>query len=624
MSDGRPSKLNRISDAGKAFDLDPALKLLPAIDRADAGATPMPRPEMPPVLPQQLPEAEVPAQPMPERRREYFSPAYAESFACIGSACEDTCCTGWGVPIDQPTFEKYRANETMSSHVGKLIVLNAQPNRYDYARIPMTVEKACPFLDEQRLCGIQKTLGPEMLSHTCATYPRVHSVSAGQAEKMLNLSCPEATRLVLLNDSLLGKGPWAADTMQRYASIRHDLWHAPLNYQPRLALREFVLLLVTDRSYPLWQRLYLLGVFAQRLDRLSGSAKVGEWCDQNPEVVMRSLGDSARVVANSHLRAKMNRSEANPGLQLQLLCEILQQRVSAPPVSERLIECVREFESGIAASSAKSGAEVLERYKSNYALYYKPLLQKHPHLMENFLINLVLKSGFPFGRRTPESANMGIDEQKLEVQNEVLQLCVQVGLAQTLLVGIAGHYRENFCETHVVKLIQSLAKTFDHSQQALDRISAFVAAKNLKDPMGIALLLQHNEPLEQPHVISAREGLLDAARLDTAHQMEHVFDRGSRNDAMSKIEDVPGTAIGQRENLVDASIEHFLGGEQGDGIEISLYGTSRPNGAPAFVEWNAPVQANHVGSGFSHGWQQRGRIHAEVNYRNSQGSHTLH
>jgi len=33
---------------------------------------------------------------------------YAERFRCIGSACEDTCCKGWGIPIDREAYEKYR------------------------------------------------------------------------------------------------------------------------------------------------------------------------------------------------------------------------------------------------------------------------------------------------------------------------------------------------------------------------------------------------------------------------------------------------------------------------------------------------------------------------------------
>src|ERR1700739_3682469 len=118
-----------MSNMGKSLELNPVHNLLPEIARGEAGgATPTPRSPMPPVLPQQLPAVEVPMGPLPERRREYFTPEYAGRFSCIGSACEDTCCTGWGVPIDRQTFEKYAANETMSAHVGKLIVLNSKPN----------------------------------------------------------------------------------------------------------------------------------------------------------------------------------------------------------------------------------------------------------------------------------------------------------------------------------------------------------------------------------------------------------------------------------------------------------------------------------------------------------------
>ncbi len=34
--------------------------------------------------------------------------AYTRAFRCIGPACEDTCCQGWNVPIDQAAYEKYQ------------------------------------------------------------------------------------------------------------------------------------------------------------------------------------------------------------------------------------------------------------------------------------------------------------------------------------------------------------------------------------------------------------------------------------------------------------------------------------------------------------------------------------
>ena len=33
---------------------------------------------------------------------------YADTFRCIGPACEDTCCQGWSVPVDRAAWDKYQ------------------------------------------------------------------------------------------------------------------------------------------------------------------------------------------------------------------------------------------------------------------------------------------------------------------------------------------------------------------------------------------------------------------------------------------------------------------------------------------------------------------------------------
>jgi lysine-N-methylase len=72
----------------------------------------------------------------------------------------------------------------------------------------------CPMLGEDRLCRIQAELGEGLLSHACATYPRIVHEIGGVEEKALTLSCPEAARLVLLTPNLLA----AAEQPKRHAS----------------------------------------------------------------------------------------------------------------------------------------------------------------------------------------------------------------------------------------------------------------------------------------------------------------------------------------------------------------------------------------------------------------------
>ena len=34
-------------------------------------------------------------------------PNYFKDFNCIADKCEDTCCAGWGIVIDDKSYEKY-------------------------------------------------------------------------------------------------------------------------------------------------------------------------------------------------------------------------------------------------------------------------------------------------------------------------------------------------------------------------------------------------------------------------------------------------------------------------------------------------------------------------------------
>ena len=44
----------------------------------------------------------------------YTYPHYYRKFQCIASECEDTCCAGWEIMIDDKALEKYRKTHTGS------------------------------------------------------------------------------------------------------------------------------------------------------------------------------------------------------------------------------------------------------------------------------------------------------------------------------------------------------------------------------------------------------------------------------------------------------------------------------------------------------------------------------
>ena len=408
----------------------------------------------------------------PVSAREHLRPTYSDAFRCISSACEDTCCRGWSIPIDQATYEKYRSHPALKQVVGELVVLNTiSPSTTDYARMPLTEHGTCGFLDEEQLCGIQKNLGADMLSHTCTTYPRALQTPAGTPEAALNLSCPEAARLVLLQPALVSATPWPLRLPRAYASI----WQADLSHlQPgeiRLFVRDFVLTVISDRRYPLWQRLYLLGPMVRRLKALAGSQPLSAWCEANPTLTSHVLADSARTAAGQRLQPTMEALEAQPADQLQLVMEILRLRLAEPPTASRFIECIQDFELGLRTTTARNEQEILDAYEIGQR-FFNALLAEHPQLLENYLVNHVFKNSFPFGRQSLRF-NL-VPPPAPDPEAEHTYLCVLATLAQTMLIGIAAHYREDFGLPHVVKLIQSLARAIEHGTTFPARLAEYV------------------------------------------------------------------------------------------------------------------------------------------------------
>ena len=47
-------------------------------------------------------------------------PTYFNEFACIGGACEDNCCIGWEVDIDDESLEVY--NSAVSLAIGYAVI----------------------------------------------------------------------------------------------------------------------------------------------------------------------------------------------------------------------------------------------------------------------------------------------------------------------------------------------------------------------------------------------------------------------------------------------------------------------------------------------------------------------
>jgi len=125
---------------------------------------------------------------------EVFYPKYYKDFICIASACPDSCCKEWSVDLDDDAAAFYRSLPGALGDRLRQVLQDTEDGTV------MTIENGrCPMWRQDGLCQIQAELGHDALCKTCREFPRLTHDYGDFLELGLELSCPEAARLILDN-----------------------------------------------------------------------------------------------------------------------------------------------------------------------------------------------------------------------------------------------------------------------------------------------------------------------------------------------------------------------------------------------------------------------------------------
>lgn len=122
-------------------------------------------------------------------------PNYYRKFHCIAGDCPDTCCAGWEISVDRASEKRYRVAVKSGSIQNKAFARKLKKH-IRHGRI-ISEGETCPFCNQDGLCEMYMELGPESLCQTCARHPRHMEDYGNLHEIVLLLSCPEAARLIL-------------------------------------------------------------------------------------------------------------------------------------------------------------------------------------------------------------------------------------------------------------------------------------------------------------------------------------------------------------------------------------------------------------------------------------------
>ncbi|MDT8716663.1 flagellin lysine-N-methylase [Clostridium sp. 19966] len=371
-----------------------------------------------------------------------LKPQYMKQFQCTGAKCEDNCCYGWRISLDESTYKKYKRIPNVA--IGKNITRNrSNPLFEDYGKIKLKKDGYCPFFEDDKLCGIQKQYGVGYLSNTCMTYPRITNVINGVYEKSLVLSCPEATKLILFDSNIM-----EFDEEEESADIQNNIIKK-INADSTLVeyfwkLRIFTITLIQNRQYSVADRLIILGIFMKKIQE----------CLDNKEIekVSEIIESFNNIIEEGSLKESLENIPTNLTIQMELMKEFNDGRFSIgfAKNSQPYIQCVAECLNGIEYTEDAKVEEIAERYKNAYINYFEPFFSEHEYILENYIVNHVFGDLFPI-------------ESKGEVFDAYIKLVINYSLVKMLLIGMSA-FNKKLDEALIVRLVYSYSRAIEHNK----------------------------------------------------------------------------------------------------------------------------------------------------------------
>ena len=191
---------------------------------------------------------------------------YFKDFKCIASKCEDTCCAGWGIVIDDVTYDRYKnVQGKFGERLRSEIVHEAGENIF------VLKGNNCPFLNKEKTCDIYINIGEENLCYTCQQYPRYTEEFGSLREIGISLSCPEAARIMLNNDK---KVTFELSENEEVVSSYNDI-NAQL-FIELLQSRNIVMDMLQDRDIDLRKRVALALLFVDEIQEKIDESEIKE------------------------------------------------------------------------------------------------------------------------------------------------------------------------------------------------------------------------------------------------------------------------------------------------------------------------------------------------------------
>lgn len=383
---------------------------------------------------------------MQQTKANYLLPTYFEEFKCIGGACEDTCCAGWRIDIDEATFKKYKKEK--NPLMKKALQENTSRNRASNAnfftkgRFKLDENKSCTMLTKEGLCSIQKVLGEEALCHTCTVYPRETISRNDTIEKSLVLSCPEAARIVL-------NRPDGLDFVEKEAvkdsDIIKNIRHSEEEFESFWKIRIFLIDTLQNRKHSLETRLLILSMFIQKYIDLDNPTS---------SEIDSLLTQYTTYLTFDDLNTQFDNIPTNYKQQLSFASNVLNHSYSTQfnEMSKIIKDQLQLYPQSLVEDSINS-------FKTAIDSTYEQFLNQYDFVLENYLVNAVFMQ-----IQTPT---------KKHLLDEFTKICMDFTMVRLLIIGYLTS-KSTLTLEDTLYCIQKYSKSLSHNSNYKNQLKSFL------------------------------------------------------------------------------------------------------------------------------------------------------
>lgn len=373
-------------------------------------------------------------------------PDFYDDFHCKGPDCHYNCCQEWRIDIDKKTFKMYhnfRQPKELADKLKKYVLRNKENStkkRYGYITMVET-NNICPFLNEKRLCDIQLNVGEKSLSLTCQEYPRIKNIFWGKKEPKLQYSlsigCEKVLELLLAEKEGIG-------FIEEKLLVKKRSWDGGIGREQIIEeplkehweeIQYLVVDVLQDRRYPLEQRLLFLGLFCQRLTKVSAETSMETirgfrrgYFDGDSFAQLAELPEADAAKQLSFCTNLFNHTEAS--------YQFLKHGIMQTMITNLHLPLKAAENIGL----EQSVGDPLSSYCQAYQKYQEYMINKY-HLLENILVMETIREIFPF---------WGTEKK---IWENYLWFCCLFVMLRFVIIGMIGEKGELAPE----KLIDTLA-----------------------------------------------------------------------------------------------------------------------------------------------------------------------